>query len=233
MARDYNGSTQYTSATSSASLSQPSTAVTICCWARAHDPNTAGNDGAMVAGKLVDASGNPSYGIRATVAGVQRYYGFLSIGAGAQTANTASTYIDTWVFLALRWTSGEQITLRVYNEAGTLLETVTTAGTVSGTITHNGGQFRVAADAFGFWWGSAERVVVWDRKLSDVEVDAQRTNGNAVTDAVLDWQLTDAGATEADVSGDGNTGTHNSSPTVVSGPSGVVTSGVVLAWFRA
>lgn len=214
MARSYdNASSQATEFVDDTDL-RPTTAITVCGWFRptAFD----GNANSFLAGKLRTAFG-PSYGIRRSGSDVTYHFAVFIGGLQNSVDSTALTG-GNWYFMVGRWQSGGNVELRIYNEDGSLNQSVTSAGTVSGTIEHGAAPFVIGRDMFGYWTGAAERVRLYDTYLSNASIDSIMFATAADTSAKLHAQLTEAGSTEADVSGNNSDGTHINSPTVVAGP---------------
>lgn len=224
-ALSFNGTNQSIDVPNRNNLETPTTAVTVCSWVKSGDPGQSGNSEACVAGKLIDASSNPAYALVWSPAGSANFIGRLSVGGSTQDTPVTGTYQDIWVFLIMRWTSGQKIELRVYNQGGILKETVYSAATVTGSIDYVAGDptgmFVVARNAFGNFFGSVGRVRAWARKLAESEVLPLIFNTVPATDAIIDLPLMKEGAWTPDVSGSTNHGAQINKPTGTTGPTGM------------
>ena len=165
-------------AADSTSLRSPSTALTMAFWFR-RDGNT-GNY-TWLAGKNYDTpSGHASYALRqqGTLHGqleaMIRVSGSLSV-----TTLSNATSLNTWYFGVVRWTSGENLTLDIYNANGSLFHSVQTAGTVSGTIDYAAQPFWLGRnESGGNWWsGPIDDVKIYDYKRTNAQIHYDLNRG--------------------------------------------------------
>lgn len=200
--------------------SSPLSAVTVEAWIN-FDTNDEGNFGTGIVWKdRPSANAQPSYALHRDGGNAGKYQFSIHDGTTQTTTASLGTALssNTWYFLSGRWTSGEVAELRVYDEAGTLVASTTSAGTVTGSIAvDNLKDVWVGRDFFGNYWGTICRLRVYSSKRSDAQIESDRIGTTADTSALLHAIMESSGSTETDVSGHFSAGSY-SGTTLVDGP---------------
>jgi len=142
-------------AATSTALESVSTAFSFTCWILPDTFDGNGNSGVFL--KLLNAFAN-SYGLRRSASGDRLYNAVINVG-GLQATDDSSELSDSvYTGVTGRWTSGSAFDMRFYDTSRTLIETVSTSGTVTGSISHGSGGIAIGEDNFGHWSGRAEHV---------------------------------------------------------------------------
>lgn len=221
-ARHFNSANGDSLAFTSDPTSSPLTAITVMGWVR-FDTNDEGNNGSGVIWKDTPShNAQPAYAISRDVGNSGKYLFWVcpddTTSIATQSMGSALT-TNTWYFFVGRWQSGQTSSLRVYDEAGSLVLTTTSASTITGSIAVNSSKdVWFGRDFFGNFNGDLQRFRVYGSRLSDASIEAERQDKSDDTGALLHAQLTEAGSTENDVSGHFSAGTFTGT-TRVTGPS--------------
>jgi hypothetical protein len=210
MARNFDAVDDVISITDSTTLRLPSTSITIAGWI--YTSGTPDDYSSPL--DKVFATTDPwhSYMVQKFSSSTRQYrFGLSSGSAGSLvvTATTTSLAADTWFFLVCRWTSGQTLSLRVYNMDGTINQTVTSALTSSITIGYAAQPLRLGQnEATGFWAGRLANWAVWSIRLIDVEAEAFMRGVSVRPNSIAGfWPIFGIQSPEPDWSGNNNHGT--------------------------
>ena len=209
VSRLFNGTaSDYLQAADSASLRSPSTAITAACWAKA----TASTQAQYAVLLHKRDAAVLSYQIDQDTTNNRQMIGVLGVlGTNYVTADSTAMVVGTWYFLVLRWTSGAVIKLDIYNADGSSFSSVTSAGTVSGTIDYNTGLFYVG-NGYGLakgWTGDIANVFLHNAALSDADVQTLLAGSLPAGSPSALWCPFYGASPEVDASGHGNDLTVN------------------------
>ena len=168
-ALSFDGTTSSVLVDNTPSLQSATTAITVSAWIR---PSGTSQPASSVI-QQANANNFLSYAIGQSGSNAGRLSGYLRVNNTIYTTAVAKAMNDqTWYYVVLKWQSGQRVQLVLYNENGTVFDSVVTSAARSGSVSYDGSNLLIGQDeATDHWSGTIDEVRIYNRLLSRAEIN--------------------------------------------------------------